>query len=168
MERWKSQRFPRRCPALGNLANFSKHLESESVCQSLSPRVFATPRTVARQAPLSMEFSRQEYWSRLPFPSPGYLPDQQIKPASPALQADSLPSESLRRPSEHLINCLFSLMSNSQAKLQSSEVDQWLSGVQESNWIAPYILFYKLFSSECNFNVLFCYSSTRKFLPPLW
>ena len=55
---------------------------------------FATPWTVARQAPLSMGFSRQEYWSGLWFPSPGGLPDPRIEPtspASPALQADSLP-----------------------------------------------------------------------------
>ena len=48
----------------------------------------ATPRTVAHQAPPSMEFSRQEYWSGLPFPSPGDLPYPGIKPRSPALQAD--------------------------------------------------------------------------------
>ena len=53
----------------------------------------ATPWTVTCQAPLSMEFSGQEYWSELPFPSPGDLPDPGIKPRSPALQADSLPSE---------------------------------------------------------------------------
>ena len=53
----------------------------------------ATPWTVAHQAPLSMGFSRQEYWSGLPFPSPGDLPDPGIKPSSPALQADSLPNE---------------------------------------------------------------------------
>ena len=47
--------------------------------------------TVAHQAPLSKKFSRQEYWSGLPFPSPGDLPDPGIKPVSPALQADSLP-----------------------------------------------------------------------------
>ena len=46
-------------------------------------RPFATPWTVAHQAPLSMEFSRQEYWSGLPFPSPGYLPNPGIKPGSP-------------------------------------------------------------------------------------
>ena len=56
-------------------------------------RLFATPWTVAYQAPLSMGFSRQEYWSRLPFPSPGDLPDPGIKPRSLALQADALPSE---------------------------------------------------------------------------
>ena len=44
----------------------------------------ATPRTVAHQSPLPIEFSRQEYWSGLPFPSPGDLPDTEIEPASPA------------------------------------------------------------------------------------
>ena len=56
-----------------------------------SIQLFVTPWTVARQAPLSMEFSRQEYESGLPCPSPGDLPNPGIKPASPALQADSLP-----------------------------------------------------------------------------
>ena len=56
-------------------------------------RLFATPRTVACQASLSVGFSRQEYWSVLRFPSPGDLPYSGIKPGSPALQADSLPSE---------------------------------------------------------------------------
>jgi len=45
------------------------------------------------EAPLSMEFSRQENWSGLPFPSPGDLPNPRIEPESPALQADSLPTE---------------------------------------------------------------------------
>ena len=52
-----------------------------------------TPWTVAHQAPLSMKFSRQEYWSGLPFPSLGGLPNPGIEPRSPALQADSLPTE---------------------------------------------------------------------------
>ena len=56
-------------------------------------RLFATPWTVAYQSPQSMEFSRQEYWSGLPFPSPGDLPNLGIKPGSPALQADALLSE---------------------------------------------------------------------------
>ena len=56
-------------------------------------RLFATLWTVAHQAPLSMGFSRQEYWSGLPFPSPGDLPNPGIKPGSPTLQADALPSE---------------------------------------------------------------------------
>ena len=49
--------------------------------------------TITHQAPLSMEFSGQEYWSELPFPPPGHLPDPGIEPGSPALKADSLSSE---------------------------------------------------------------------------
>ena len=56
-------------------------------------QLFVTPWTVAHQAPPSMEFSRQEYWSGLPFPSPGDLPDPGIEPGSPALQVDALLSE---------------------------------------------------------------------------
>ena len=55
--------------------------------------LFATPWTVAHQAPPSMGFSRQEYWRGLPFPSPGDLPDSGIEPGSPSLQADALPSK---------------------------------------------------------------------------
>ena len=51
--------------------------------------LFATPWTIAYQAPQSMEFPRQEYWSGLPFPSPGNLPDPGIKPGFPALRADA-------------------------------------------------------------------------------
>ena len=54
--------------------------------------------TVACQAPLSIEFSRQEYWSGLPLPSRGDLPDPGIEPQSPALQADSLLSEPPGKP----------------------------------------------------------------------
>ena len=56
-------------------------------------QLFATPWTVAYQAPLSVGFSRQEYCSGIPFPSPGILPNAGIEHKSPALQADSLPSE---------------------------------------------------------------------------
>ena len=56
-------------------------------------QILATPWTVACQVPLSVGFSRQEYWSGLPFPSPGDLPDPGIESRSPALQADSLPTE---------------------------------------------------------------------------
>jgi len=74
--------------------------ECVCVCVSLS-RVWlcVTPWTVAHQAPLSMGFSRQEYWSGLPLPSPGDLPDPGIEPMSPVSptpQADSLLSEPLR------------------------------------------------------------------------
>ena len=61
-------------------------------------QLFATPWTVAYQAPLSVEFSRQEYWSGLPYPSPGDLPDPGIEPRSPTLPADILPSEPPGKP----------------------------------------------------------------------
>ena len=67
--------------------------------KSLSPvQLFATLWTVAYQASLSMGFSRQEYWSGLPLPSPEDLPDPRIEPRSPALEADALTSES---PGKH-------------------------------------------------------------------
>ena len=63
------------------------------VCCVFSPvRLFVTPWTIAHQAPLFMGFPRQ-YWSGLPFPSPGDLPNPGIEPRSPTLQADSLLSE---------------------------------------------------------------------------
>ena len=60
--------------------------------------LFVTPWTAAYQALRSMGFSRQEYWSGLPFPSPGDLPNPGIEPRSPALQTDTLPSEPLGKP----------------------------------------------------------------------
>ena len=65
-------------------------------------RFFATPWTIAYQAPLSKAFSRQEYWSGLPFPSPGDLPEPGNEPRSPAFQADTLPSEPPGKPNRHL------------------------------------------------------------------
>ena len=66
----------------------------EKKMKSLSRvRLFATPWTVDYQAPPSMGFFRQECWSGLPFSSPGDLPNPEIEPRSPALQADALPSE---------------------------------------------------------------------------
>ena len=61
-------------------------------------QLFATPWTIAHQAPQSMEFSRQEYWSGLPFPSPGDLPNPEIKPGSPTLQSNSLQSKPPGKP----------------------------------------------------------------------
>ena len=78
---------------LANSLNLSKffccccHLFAKT-CPTL-----ATPWTVACQAPLSMGFSRQEYWNGLPFPSPGDLPDPGMEHRSSALQAEALPSE---------------------------------------------------------------------------
>ena len=60
--------------------------------------LFVTPWTVAYQASPSMEFSRQEYWNGLPFPSPGDPPNPGIEPGSSALQADTLPSKPPRKP----------------------------------------------------------------------
>ena len=60
--------------------------------------LFETPWAAAHQAPLSMGFSRQEYWSGLPCPPPGGLPNPGIEPGSPALQADSFPSEPPGKP----------------------------------------------------------------------
>ena len=67
--------------------------ESEQVKLLSRVRLFVTPWTVAHQAPPSMEFSRQESWSRLSLPSPRDIPNPGIKSGSPALQADALPSE---------------------------------------------------------------------------
>ena len=67
--------------------------ESAQSCPTL-----CNPWTVARQGPQSVGFSRQENWNGLPFPSLGDLPDPGIKLGSPALQADSLPSEPPREP----------------------------------------------------------------------
>ena len=65
---------------------FAKYLVRRGVVKLLSrDRLFATPWTVAYKAPPSMEFPRQEYWSGLPFPSPGGLPDPGMEPRSPAL-----------------------------------------------------------------------------------
>ena len=76
--------------------NFRKKKSVKSLSRV---RLFVTPWTAARQAPLSMGFSRQEYWSGLPFHSPGDLPDPETEPKSPALQADSLQSEPPGKPS---------------------------------------------------------------------
>ena len=61
---------------------------------------FATPWTIAHQTPLHMEVSSKEYWSGLPFLSPGILPDPGIEPRSPVLQVDSLLSEPAGKPYE--------------------------------------------------------------------
>ena len=90
------------------------HLVISCVSCSQSCLTLCDPRTVACQAPLSVGFFRQEYWSELPFPTPGDLPNPGIKPRSPALQADALPSESPGESSKTLViinqvrNCFFS------------------------------------------------------------
>ena len=77
----------------------------------------ATPWTIAHQAPLSMRFSRQEYWSGLPFASPGDLPNPGIKPRFPTLPADSLlPEPPTEAPG--VVKCVFD--SESVASLETS------------------------------------------------
>ena len=66
-------------------------------------QLFVIPWTVAYQASLSMGCSRQEYWSGVPFPSPGDLHDPGIEPGSPALQGDALPSEPPGKPARNLL-----------------------------------------------------------------
>ena len=82
------------------VANQCRDDESESVkvLVAKSSPTLVTPWTAARQAPLSMGFSRQEFWGGQPFTSPGDLPDPGIKAGSPALQEDSLPSEPPGKP----------------------------------------------------------------------
>ena len=88
-----------------NLDTSFNHSHRKKKVKSLScVWLFATPWTVAYQAPPSMGFSRQEYWSELPLPSPGDLPDPGIEPWSPALQADSLPSELPGKPNHSHIH----------------------------------------------------------------
>ena len=84
------------------------HIEVVSVMSDC----FSTPWTVARQAPLSMGFSRQEYWSGLPRPSPGDLPDLGMTLESPALQADSLLLNHQGRPMEVLSHDIYLCLSH--------------------------------------------------------
>ena len=85
-----------------HLWNGTPSLMAPSVSHSVVSD-FVTPWTVAHQAPLSMEFSRQGSWSGMPFPSPGDLPDPGTEPGSPALQANSLPSEPSGKPLPNII-----------------------------------------------------------------
>ena len=78
------------------------------ICCSLiaNSNSFVTPWTVAHWAPLSMGLPREEYWSGLPFPSPGDLPDSGIEPLYPILQADSLPLRHQGRPYMYVCVCI--------------------------------------------------------------
>ena len=77
---------------------------------------FDIPWTVAHQAPLSMGFLRQEYWSGLPFPSPGDLPNLGIEPWSPALEVDSLPLSHWGSPYGIIVSQRIGLVKPGQAK----------------------------------------------------
>ena len=84
-------------PALAGAFFTTSHLKVKVKSFSRA-QLFATSWTIAYQAPQSMGFSRQEYWSGLPFPSPGDLPNPGIEPGSPALQTDALLSAPLGKP----------------------------------------------------------------------
>ena len=83
---------------------------------------FAIPWTVACQAPLSMEFPRQEYWSGLPFPSPGDLPNPGIKPVSPELTDGFFPTEPPEKPKEVYMS-LFNQHINTDLQPQESTLN---------------------------------------------
>ena len=107
-------------------------------------QIFATPWTVACQAPMSMEFIRQEYWSRLQCPCLGYLPNPGIESRSPTLQIDSLPFELPGKPAEyyheHLMSALSKYFSNTYI----------FSEVFWSGWKIRYLL-KKEFSHNCSY-----------------
>ena len=84
-------------------------------------QLFATLWTVAHQASQSMGFSRQEYWSGLPFPSPGDIPDPGIEPRSPTLQADALTSEPPGKPNNSKICMEIQETLNSQNSLGNEQ-----------------------------------------------
>ena len=105
-------------------------------------QLFATPWTVAHQAPLYMGFSRQEYWSGLPCPPPGDLPSLGIKPGSPTLQADFLLFESPGKPkntgvdSLSLLQGIFPTQESNRGLLHCTQILYQLSyqGSQNFKW----------------------------------
>ena len=106
-----------------------KNLKAVLVTQSCL--TLCDPMDCSHQAPLSIEFSRQEYWSGLPFPSPGDLPDPGIELRPPALQAVSLPSEPLGKPR----------LCKERSKLNKKTNNPIKIGIQ--NYLCITLLFYK-------------------------
>ena len=96
------------------LEKVSFHANPKEPVKLLSPvQLYAVPWTVAYQGPPSMEFSRQKYWSGLPFTFPGDLPDSGIEPRSSTFQADALPSELSGKPKERQCQRMLKLPHNS-------------------------------------------------------
>ena len=91
-------------------------------------QLLTTPWTAACQAPLSMGFSRQEYWSGLPCPPPGDLPNPGIEPRSPVLQTDCLPSEPPGKPMNTGVDSLFHFLGT-----VSTQESNW--GLLQYRWI---------------------------------
>ena len=130
----------------GSLAKIRIFVSSLCWCVLSHVWLFGAPWTVVHQAPLSMGFPRQVYWSGLPFPLPRDLPDPGIEPASPALQAGSLPAEPLGKSSLYRVvffmqfEVLFGLVKMDRVSTakdrvessawQSSQMDEaaWFSG----------------------------------------
>ena len=98
---------------------------------------FAIPRTITHQSPLSMGFSRQEYWNGLPFPSPGNLPNPGIKPISSALAGRFFTTEPPRKPSNYL-TCLLSfektlMLGKIEGRSRRGQQKmRWLDGITDS------------------------------------
>ena len=147
---------------LCHLSPKSSSIESEKAkVKSLSRvRLFATPRTVAYQAPPSMGFSRQEYWSGLPFPPPGHLPDPGIEPRSPALQADTLLSESPGKPFiEHIPKSLHQAW----PKCQGWGEGKGRCQIQEMILVLKKMTFYS--GNPLNLTILCFFTHNSKMLP---
>ena len=115
-------------------------------------QLFATPWTVACQVPLSMEFSRQEYWCGQPFPSPGDVRNPGIKPRSPTLQADSLLSEPSGKPkntrmgSPSLLQGIFPTQESDQGLLRCRQIlyqlsypTEWSKSEKQISYISIYM-----------------------------
>ena len=86
---------------------------------------FCDPMDYSPQAPLSMGFPRQGYWSGWPFPSPGGIPDSGIEPSSPGLQADSLQSEPPENPKQCITNAKLLVLTNVPWLHKISASEKW-------------------------------------------
>ena len=114
IQAWRTDASISHDPKWSNLLHSYPQAKVKVLFTQSCPTLWPHGLNVAQQAPLSMEFSRQPYWSGLPFLSPGDLPGPGIKPRSPLLKADSLPSEPLGKPTHkpretHKINICSSL-----------------------------------------------------------
>ena len=122
------------CGEFWNLRGHHKVKERKKVKSLSCVRLFATLWTVARQAPPSLGFSRQEYWSGLPFPSPRDVPNPGIGPRSPTLQADALTSEAPgrkqhnregKKKKKHRIRALTTTPSGEISQMLTSATSEW-------------------------------------------